>query len=129
MGLLNELQLETTIPLEIGPWSVLKNMMRLGKLVVIFIYSCCPGDLTESPLFRERGNRALVIVLQSRPSLRLRNAFKYSGFEASKLVSTKTLLLKHYHRLFFGAEGQKKEKIAEKIGFSHPRRMLRRAVL
>ena len=38
---------------------------------------------------RERGNRAF---------LRLRNAFKYSVLEASKLVSTKTLLLKHYYR-------------------------------
>ena len=28
--------------------------------------------------------------------MRLQNAFKYSGFEASELVSTKTLLLKHY---------------------------------
>ena len=46
---------------------------------------------------RERANRALVIVLQSRPFLRLRNAFKNSAFEASKLVSTKALLLKHYY--------------------------------
>ena len=30
--------------------------------------------------------------------MRLRNAFKYSVWEASKLVSTKTLLLKHYYR-------------------------------
>ena len=30
--------------------------------------------------------------------MRLRNAFKYSVFEASKSVSTKTLLLKHYYR-------------------------------
>ena len=30
--------------------------------------------------------------------MRLRNAFKYSVLEASKLVSTKTLLLKHYYR-------------------------------
>ena len=29
---------------------------------------------------------------------RLRNAFKHSVLEASKLVSTKTLLLKHYYR-------------------------------
>ena len=47
---------------------------------------------------RERGNRALVIVLYSRPFLRLWNALKYSVLGASKLVSTKTLLLKHYHR-------------------------------
>ena len=45
-----------------------------------------------------RGNRALVvIVLQSRPILRLRSAFKSSVFDASKLVSTKTPLLKHCH--------------------------------
>ena len=30
--------------------------------------------------------------------MRLRNAFKYSVFEASKSVSTKTPLLKHYYR-------------------------------
>ena len=30
--------------------------------------------------------------------MRLRNAFRNSVFEASKLVSTKTLLLKHYYR-------------------------------
>ena len=30
--------------------------------------------------------------------MRLRNAFKNSVFEASKLVTTKTLLLKHYYR-------------------------------
>ena len=30
--------------------------------------------------------------------MRLRNAFKLSVFEVSKLVSTKTLLLKHYYR-------------------------------
>ena len=30
--------------------------------------------------------------------MRLRNAFKYSVFEASSLVSTKTPLLKHYYR-------------------------------
>ena len=30
--------------------------------------------------------------------MRLRNAFKSSVFEVSKLVSTKTLLLKHYYR-------------------------------
>ena len=48
--------------------------------------------------YRERGNRALVIVFSSRPFSRLRNAFKYSVLEASKLVSTKTLLLKHYDR-------------------------------
>ena len=30
--------------------------------------------------------------------MRLQNAFKYSVFEASKLVSTKTRLLKHYYR-------------------------------
>ena len=30
--------------------------------------------------------------------MRLRNAFKNSVFEASKLVSTKTLVLKHYYR-------------------------------
>ena len=30
--------------------------------------------------------------------MRLRNAFKYSVFEASELVSTKTLVLKHYYR-------------------------------
>ena len=46
----------------------------------------------------ERANRALVIVLQSRRFLRLRNAFEYGVFEAPKLVSTKTLLLKHYYR-------------------------------
>ena len=47
-------------------------------------------------LFRERRNRALVILLyKSRRFLRARNAFKNSVFEASKLVSTKTLLLKH----------------------------------
>ena len=44
------------------------------------------------------GNRALVIVLQSKQFLRLRNAFKNNVFEARKLVSTKTLLLKHYYR-------------------------------
>ena len=49
-------------------------------------------------IIRERGNRALVIVLESWPFLRLRNAFKYSVFEASRLVPTKTLLLKHYYR-------------------------------
>ena len=38
-----------------------------------------------------------VALLSSRFS-KLRNAFKYSVFEASKLVSTKTLLLKHYYR-------------------------------
>ena len=37
---------------------------------------------------RERLNRALVIVLWSRPFLRLRNAFKNSVFEAPKLVTT-----------------------------------------
>ena len=47
---------------------------------------------------RERGNDALVIVLWSRQFSRLRNAFKNSVFEAPKLVSTKTLLLKHYYR-------------------------------
>ena len=35
------------------------------------------------------GDRALVIVLQSRHFLRLRNAFKTSVFEASKQVATK----------------------------------------
>ena len=48
--------------------------------------------------YRERGNRALLTVLCSRQFLRLRNAFKDRVFEASKLVSTKTLLLKHYYR-------------------------------
>ena len=43
-------------------------------------------------------NRALVIVLKLRPFSRLWNAFKYSVFEASKPVSTKTLLLKHDYR-------------------------------
>ena len=43
------------------------------------------------------GNRALVIVLQSRHFSRLWDAFKYCVFEAPKLVSTKTLLLKHYY--------------------------------
>ena len=52
----------------------------------------------ESQNSRERGNRALVIVLWPRPFLRHQNTFKYSVFEASKLVSTKTLLLKHYFR-------------------------------
>ena len=49
-------------------------------------------------IYRERGNRALAVVLQSRHFLRLRNAFKNSVAEASKLVSTKTLLLKHHYR-------------------------------
>ena len=46
----------------------------------------------------ETGDTTLVIVLWSRQFLRLRNAFKYSVFEASKWVSTRTLLLKHYYR-------------------------------
>ena len=54
--------------------------------------------ISDFQKYRERGNRALVIVFESRQFLRLRNAFKYSVFEASKMVSTKTLLLKHYHR-------------------------------
>ena len=53
---------------------------------------------SENDTYRERGNRALVVVLQSRQYLRLRNAFKHSVFEAQKLVSTKTVLLKHYYR-------------------------------
>ena len=38
------------------------------------------------------------IVLSSRQFLRLRKPLKYSVFEASKLVSTKTLLLRHCYR-------------------------------
>ena len=45
----------------------------------------------------ERGNRALVIVLERR-LLKHPNAFRNSLFDASKLVSTETLLLKHYYR-------------------------------
>ena len=48
--------------------------------------------------YRERRNRALVIVLWSRQFLRLRNAFTNSVFEAPKVGATKTLLLKHYYR-------------------------------
>ena len=51
-----------------------------------------------SDICREWANRVLVIVLQSRQSLRFRNTFNNSVFEASKLFSTKTLLLKHYYR-------------------------------
>ena len=47
---------------------------------------------------RERGNRALAIVLYPRPFLRLQYAIQNSVFEASKLVSTKALLLQHYYR-------------------------------
>ena len=54
---------------------------------------------TISKYSRERGNRALVIVFQSRPFFRLRNAFKNSVFEASKFVPTKNLSLKHDYRL------------------------------
>ena len=38
---------------------------------------------------------AMVTVLQSRQFSRLQNAFKYSVSGASKLVATKTPLLKH----------------------------------
>ena len=56
------------------------------------VFSC------RHDIARERGNRALVNVLYSRQFSRLRNAIKNSVSEAPKLVSTKTLLLKHYHR-------------------------------
>ena len=62
-----------------------------------------PPDPLE--VCREQGNRALAIVLQSRPFLRLQNAFKYSVFGASTLVSTKTLLLKHCYRRQGSAQG------------------------
>ena len=45
---------------------------------------------------REKANRALATLFWSNPFLRLRNAFKNSVFDASTLVSTNTLLLKHY---------------------------------
>ena len=48
--------------------------------------------------------------------MRPRNAFKYSVFEASKLVSTKTLLLKHYYRRQ-GREAPYQRKSSENILF------------
>ena len=50
-------------------------------------------EIGKKGKIRERGNCALVIVLWSRQFLRPPNAFKTSVFEASNLVSTKTLLL------------------------------------
>ena len=47
---------------------------------------------------RERLNRALAIVLQSRQILRVWNAFEICVLLASKLISTKTLLPTHYDR-------------------------------
>ena len=73
----------------------------------------------EEHSYHERGNRALIIVLKSRQFLGLPNAFKNSVFEASKLVSTKTLLLKHYYR----RQGLRNEKRARTFLhklFEHP---------
>ena len=52
-------------------------------------FSALRGDIYVKDAFRESAHRAFVIVLWSRQFLRLWNAFKYSGFEASKLNSTK----------------------------------------
>ena len=49
-------------------------------------------------VFREWADRALVIVLFVKAILRLQNAIRNSVSEASKLVSTETLFLKHYYR-------------------------------
>ena len=67
-----------------GEGNCLKKLFFVGNATTIKFWKCnfFPG---------ERGTRALVIVLSSRQVLRLWNAFKKSVFEASKLLSTKTL--------------------------------------
>ena len=47
--------------------------------------------------------------------MRLRNAFKNSGFETPKLVTTKTLLLKHYYRRQGNQVGPYLSKICRKF--------------
>ena len=72
---------------------------------VIFVINSC-----QRAFCRERGNRALVKAI-----FRLGTAIKNSVFEASKLVSTKTLLLKHYYR-HQGLRAQEPSKITTTLG-------------
>ena len=60
-----------------------------------------PRCAEETLFFRERGNRALVIVLLVEAIFEAPKCLKnsvFAKFEASELVSTTTLLLKHYYR-------------------------------
>ena len=75
-------------------------------IVVHFILVCAPVSLEKRRGFqaidevesRAQANRALRLRFSQGNSCRLQKAFKNSVFEASKVVSTKTLSLKHYHR-------------------------------
>ena len=68
-----------------------KSSQRLADIVC--------QRVSQNSDFCERTSRAVVIiVLESKPFLKHQNALTTSVFEASKLVSTKTLWLKCYYR-------------------------------